>query len=187
MSTAEILLIVILVPVTALNIYYFTIGRKKKQEAIRRYKQALAELESKTIAEMEKNHLQFEEKQSFLNDAGQGVQLSFSRKDQQMAVTLKDAFHLVPFSQMEPCSVHYDEADGKYANIRVEIKTPDAVIPIVFGTRAWRPRSIMGKMILEETTECCNLVNRQRGLAASGTPEKAETPGVNTRAPEVSG
>ena len=92
---------------------------KKKKAAAQNYRQTFSELESKTIAEMEKNNLKVDEKQAFLNDIGQGVQLSFSKESRQMAVTLKDAFHLIPLSDVQVCSVQHDELNGKYSNIRV--------------------------------------------------------------------
>jgi hypothetical protein len=158
MSTLDIILIFGLIPITAFNLYYLTIGKKKKKAAIQNYRQTFSELENKTIAEMEKNHLKFDKKQAFLNDAGQGVQLSFSKESKQMAITLKDTFHWMPFSDVKTCSVQHDEANGKFSNIRVEIKTTDKVITLVFGTKAWRPKSILGKMVIENAMEFCNLV-----------------------------
>jgi hypothetical protein len=159
MSTSEIFLLIVLIPITAFNLYIMTIGKKKKRAATQRYRQTFSELEKKTIAEMEKKNLKFDEQQYFLNDAAQGVQLSFSKESRQMAITLKDAFHLVPFSDVQACSIQHDESNGKYSNTRVEIKTRDKVISIVFGTTAWRPKSFLGKMIIENATEFCNLIN----------------------------
>jgi hypothetical protein len=116
---------------------------------------------------MGKNNLKFDEKQAFLNDVGQGVQLSFSKESRHMAITLKDAFHLMPLSDVQVCSVQHDESNGKYSNIRVEIKTTDKVITIVFGTRPWRPKSMLGKMVIGEATEFCNLVNAHSKLVVS--------------------
>ena len=166
MSTLEIILILGLIPITAFNIYYFTIGRKKKQAREQYCRQIISELERKTIAEMEKNHLQFDEKQAFINDAGEGVQLSFSNDRGQMAITLKEAFHWMHFSDVKGCTVRHDEANGKYSNIRVEIKTTKKVITIVFGTRAWRPKSFVGKLVLENAMEFCNLVKARCKLSA---------------------
>jgi hypothetical protein len=181
MSTSEILLLIVLIPITAFNLYYLTLGKKKKKAAAQNYRQTLSELENKTIAEMEKNNLKFDEKQAFLNDAGQGVQLSFSKDSRQMAVTLKEAFHLMPFSDVQTCSVQHDESNRKYSHIRVEIMTTDKVITIVFGTKAWRTKSIMGKMIIEEATEFCNLINAHCNLAVSETSRKIEIPeGITT-------
>jgi hypothetical protein len=159
MSTSEIILLIALIPITAFNVYYLTIGKKKKQAASQHIRQTFSELESKTIAEAEKSNIKFNDKQNFLNDALQGVLLSFSTKSRQMAITLKDAFHLIPFGDVRACSVQHDESNGMYSNIRVEIKTTDKVITIVFGTRAWKPKSLMENKIMEEATEFCNLVN----------------------------
>jgi hypothetical protein len=186
MSTTEIILLIVLIPITAFNLYYLTIGKKKKKAAAKNYRQTFSELESKTIAEMEKNNLKFDEKQAFLNDVGQGVQLSFSKESGQMAITLKDAFHLMPFSDMQVCSVQHDESNGKYSNIRVEIKTTDKVITIVFGTKPWRPKSMLGKMVIGEATEFCNLVNAHSNLAVSETLRKVEHP-ADITTPIVSG
>jgi hypothetical protein len=175
MSTSEILVLIVLIPFTAFNLYYLTFGKKKKQAANQHLRQTFSELENKTIAEMEKNNLKFNEKQAFLNDAGQGVQLSFGKESWQMAITLKDAFHLMPFSDVLACSVQHDELNGKYSNIRAEIKTTDKVITIVFGTKARKPKSIIGKMIIEEATEFCNLVNTHCNLAVSETSRRVET------------
>jgi hypothetical protein len=185
MSASEILLLILLIPITAFNIYYLTIGKKKKQAATQQYRQTFSELERKTIAEMEKSNLKLDEKQAFLNDAGQGVQLSFSKESKQMAITMKDAFHLIPFSDVQPCSVQHDESNGKYSNIRVEIKTTDKVITIAFGTMAWRPKSFLGRMIIENATDFCNLVNNYCSLAVSETARKVETP-KDIRTPIVS-
>ena len=167
MSTTEIILVIVLIPITAFNLYYFTIGKKKRKAAAQNYRQIFSELESKTIAEMEKNKLKFDEKQAFLNDIGQGVQLSFSKESRHMAITLKDAFHVLPLSDLQACSVQHYESKGKYSNIRVEIKTADKVITIVFGTRPWRPKSMLGKMVFDEATEFCNLVNAHSHPAVS--------------------
>ena len=166
MSTLEIILIIGLIPITAFNIYYFTIGRKKKREREQYCRQIISELEKKTLTEMEKNHLQFDEKQTFLNDAGEGIQLSFSKDRRQMAITLKEAFHWMHFSDVKGCSVRHDEANGKYSNIRVEIETAKKVITIVFGTRAWRPKSFVGKLVIENAMEFCNLVKARCKLSA---------------------
>ena len=171
MSTTEIILLIVLIPFTAFNIYNLTLGKKKGRAAAQHYRQVFSELENKTIAEMEKYNLKFDKKQAFLNDAGQGVQLSFSKESRKMALTLKDVFHVIPFSDVQACSVQNDELNGKYSNIRVEIKTTDKIIPIVFGTMPRRPKSMMGKMVIEEATEFCNLVNTQCNLAVSKPQE----------------
>lgn len=158
MSTLEIILIIGLIPITAFNIYYFAIGKKKKRAGEQHCRQVLSELEKKTLAEMDKHHLKFDEKQAFLNDAGEGVQLSFGKESGKMAVTLKDAFHWMNFSDVKACSVRHDESNGKYSNVRVEIKTTNKVITIVFGTRAWRPKSFVGKLVIENAMEFYSLV-----------------------------
>ena len=169
MSTSEIIILIVLIPLTVLNLYYFTIGKKKKRAAAQGYRQIFSELEKKTITELAKNHLEFDQRQAFLNDAGQGVMLSFSEQSRQMAITLKDSFHLIPFSDVRTCSVRHDESNGKYFNIRVELKTTDRPITIAFGTRHWSPKSIWGKMIIEDATEFCNLVNTHCNRGVSGT------------------
>jgi hypothetical protein len=182
MSTTEILLLIVLIPFTVFNIYNLTIGKKKKREGTQHYRQIFAELENKTIAEMEKNNLKFDEKQFFLSDVAEGIQLSFSKESRQMAITLKDAFHWMPVSDVQACCVQHDESKGKYSNIRVEIKTTDKAITFVFGTRAWRPKSFLGKMVIENAAEFCNLVNTLCNLPVSeasrkeGSPEGVSTP-----------
>ena len=83
-----------------------------------------------------------------------------------MAITLKEAFHWMHFSDVKGCSVRQDEANGKYSNIRVEIETAKKVITIVFGTRAWRPKSFVGKLVIENAMEFCNLVKARCKLSA---------------------
>lgn len=164
MSPSEIILLIALVPLTAFNLYLLAM-RKKRKRGAKDYMQTFSELENKTIAEMKKNNLAFDEKQAFLNDAGQGVLLSFSKESRQMAIALNDAFYLMPFRDVQACSVQYDASNGKYSNIRVEIKATGEVITFVFGTRTWSPKSTVGKMILEEAAECCKLVKTHCDLA----------------------
>ncbi|MDA8124581.1 MAG: hypothetical protein M0009_05265 [Deltaproteobacteria bacterium] len=169
MSTTEIVLILFLIPLTAFNLYHLTVGKKKKRAAAQQYRQIFSELAQKTSAEMEKRKLQFDEQQFFLNDAGEGIQLSFDKESRQMALTLKDAFHVLSLNDVQPCSVRHDEENGKYSNIRVEVRTAEQVIPIALGTKAWRPKSILGKMIIENATDFCNQINAHRSPAAPET------------------
>jgi hypothetical protein len=159
MSTSEILLGIVLVLFTAFNIYILTIGKKKRQAVAQSYKKTFSELANKTIAEAEKNNVKLDDKHFYLNDVAEGVQLSFDKESRKMAITLKDAFHLIPFSDVQPCSVQHDESNGKCSNIRVEVRTADKVIPIVFGKEARRPKSFLGKMVIENATEFCNVIN----------------------------
>ncbi len=165
MSTAAIILLIVLIPLTAFNLYILVL-RKRKKAATRAYQQVFSELELKAAAEMEKRNLDLDEKQAFLNDAGQGILISFNGESGMMAVTLKDAFHVMPASDVKGCHVRYDEANGKYSRIRVEIETSGMPIIFVFGTGEWRPKSALGEMIMEEAREFCNRIRTHCGLAA---------------------
>lgn len=162
MNLLKYILLVFLVLLTLFNLYSLTIGRKKKKQAVAKFKQTLAELENKTFKEMKKRSLHFSEKHGYINDLNEGILLTFDYEKEKIGITLKDAFYLIPFDDLLSCKESHDtQESGKWTNIRVELETKEQIITLLFGSRSWKPSSSLAKFILSDAQEFCSLVNRR--------------------------
>jgi len=161
MNLLQYVLLAFLVLLTLFNFYALTIGRKKKKQAVATFKQTLAELENKTFKEMKKRQLHFSEKHGYINDLNEGILLTFDHDKRKMGITLKDAFHLIPYDDVLSCTAKHDTLDnGKWTNITVELETEEQVITLLFGSRSWKPSSTLAKFILDDSKEFSTLVNK---------------------------
>lgn len=176
MNLFQYVLLAFLVLLTLFNLYALTIGRKKKKQAVAKFKQTLAELENKTFKEMKKRQLHFSEKHGYINDLNEGILLTFDHEKKKMGITLKDAFYLFNFADVFNCTAKHDTLDsGKWTNILVELETKEQVITLLFGSRSWKPNSSLAKFILDDSKEFSNLVNKYcREDQASGNAEIEE-------------
>lgn len=172
MNLLQSILLGVLVLLTVFNIYNLTIGRKKRKQAKEAYQRTLAELENKTYKEMKKRQLNFSEKHGYINDLSDGILLTFDYENEKMGLTLKDAFYLIPFSEITGCiEKHEVLEDGKWTNIRVELTTEKQVITLPFGSQAWKPTSTLASFILSDTEEFCSLVNNRGRGREEATPK----------------
>jgi hypothetical protein len=161
-SIIQYVLLVLLVAITLLNIYALTVGKKKKQQATANYKQTLRDLELKAYDLMKEHKLSFDEKHGYINDSGSGILLTFDNEKQMAGITLSDEFYLFPFSDFVDCKQTYETLQNKkLSNISVEIETKDSIITLLFGLKAWRPNSYLGKFLLSDTQEFCTILKRQ--------------------------
>ena len=161
MNLLQYVLLAFLVLLTLFNLYVLTIGRKKKKQAVAKFKQTLTELENKTFKEMKKRQLHFSEKHGYINDLNEGILLTFDHEKRKMGITLKDAFYLIPFDDVLSCTAKHDTLDdGKWTNITVELETKEQIITLLFGSRSWKPSSNLAKFILDDSKEFSSLVNK---------------------------
>ena len=161
MNLLQYVLLGFLVLLTLFNLYSLTIGRKKKKQAVAKFKQTLAELENKTFKEMKKRQLFFSEKHGYINDLNEGILLTFDHEKKKVGITLKDAFYPIPFGEIIRCTAKHDTLDsGKWTNIIVELETKDQVITLLFGSRMWKPNSTLAKFILNDAKEFASFVNK---------------------------
>jgi hypothetical protein len=161
MNLFQYVLLAFLVLLTLFNLYALTFGRKKKKQAVAKFKQTLAELENKTFKEMKKRQLFFSEKHGYINDLNEGILLTFDHEKKKMGITLKDAFYLFNFAEVLGCTAKHDTlSSGKWTNISVGLETKEQVITLLFGSRNWKPKSTLAKFILDDSKEFSNLVNK---------------------------
>lgn len=161
MNLLQSVILVALVLLTLFNLYALTIGRKKKKQAVALYQKTLADLEVKTFAEMKKRQLFFSEKHGYINDLNEGILLTFDHEKKKMGITLKDAFYLIPFSDVVSCTASHTTLDnGKWIDIIVQLETEKQVITLLFGAKSWKSNSTLANFILSDTKEFCTLVTK---------------------------
>ena len=155
----EYILMFALILLTLFNLYALTAGKKKKKNSVALYKQTLTTLENKAFEEMKKNKISFDEKHGYINDLNEGILLTFDNAKRMMGITLKDAFYLIPFSEVLSCTSKHDTLEnGKFTQFTVEVETQDSIITLLFGSRPWREKSTFAQFILADTQEFCSLV-----------------------------
>lgn len=158
-SIFQYLLLVLLAAVTVLNIYALTVGKKKKQQASVNYQQTLRNLEQRAFELMKEHKLSFDEKHGYINDIGAGILLAFDNEKKMVGITLAEDFYLFGFSDYISCKQKYETLENKkLSNISVEIDTQDSIITLVFGSKAWKPTSYLGKFLLSDTQEFCTIL-----------------------------
>ncbi|MEA4865718.1 MAG: hypothetical protein VB088_10020 [Sphaerochaeta sp.] len=157
----QYLLLALLAVVTIFNFYALTIGKKKRNRAKANYQQTLRSLEQKAFELMQQHKLKFDIKQGYINDLNDGILLTFDTKKRMVAVVLKDAEYLFGYDEFISCSQHYETLENnKISNITVEIETKDSIISLLFGSKAWKPKSYLGKFLLSDSKEFCTLLER---------------------------
>jgi hypothetical protein len=155
----QYILFVALILLTVFNFYALTTGRKKKIKGEQTFKQILIDLENKAFSEMKKNHVVFDEKHGYLNDANQGFFLTFDSKNRKMGITLKEEFYLIAYDEVISCEVKNDPLPkGLVTNVRVELETKDDLLVFVFGTKKWKTKSHWGAFLLADAQEFCKMV-----------------------------
>ena len=162
MSAAHIFqyfLLILLIGITALNFYALTVGRKKKKQAHANYQQTLRLLEQRAFEKMQEHKVHFDEKQGYINDLSEGCLLTFDTKKKMVGITLKDDFYLFSYDEFISCKQTYETLENnKLANISVEIETKDSFITLIFGSKAWKAKSYLGKFLLSDSKEFCSLL-----------------------------
>ena len=155
----QYILFAALILLTVFNFYALTTGRKKKLKGEETFKKILRDLENKTFVEMKKNHISFDEKHGYINDANQGFFLSFDSKKRKMGIATNDEFFLLDYDEVVSCEVKSDPlAKGLVTNVRIELETKDDQLVFVFGTKEWKPKSRWGAFLLSDAQEFCNFV-----------------------------
>ncbi len=160
MSTFQLILFVVLVPLTVFNIYSLTVGRKKRKTADVKYQQILVEIEKQALSIAKREKLPFETQMRFLNDANQGILLAFDKKGELAGVFFDGSYHLFYQKNFLGAQQTWEVVNEKHiTNISVKIETTEEVLTVIFGTRTYRPRSYLGKFILKDSNEFCTAIN----------------------------
>jgi hypothetical protein len=154
MHIVQYILFLLLGLVTLLNLYYFTIGRKRKRAVDASVQQTMHTLDRRTAELAKQKKLSFDVKQNYLNDRSQGVVLAIDSTQRIIAIILETETHLLTCDEVRKAQQTYQTLPGgKITNLCVEVETPDAVISITFASRTYRPTSYLGKFLLEESAE----------------------------------
>ncbi|HCU30050.1 MAG TPA: hypothetical protein DIC57_05310 [Sphaerochaeta sp.] len=157
----QYLLLALLAVVTLFNFYSLTVGKKKRNQAKINYQQTLSALERKAFELMKQKNLKFDVKQGYINDLNDGILLTFDTTHKTVAVVLKDAEYLFGYDEFISCTQHYETLENnKISTITVEIETKDSIISLLFGSKAWKPNSYLGKFLISDSREFCTLLER---------------------------
>lgn len=156
MNILQYLLLALLVIVTAANLYALTIGKKKnRNRAATNYRLTLQKLGVRTNELMKEHGYNFDDRHGYINDIGDGILLCFDTKKQVVGITLAEEFYHFPYADFVSCKQDYEMLENKLSNISVVIETNDAIITLVFGSKAWRRKSYLGKFLLQDSKEFC--------------------------------
>lgn len=159
--TQQYVLLALMALLTIFNFYVFVLGREKRERAKAGFQQTLAALDKEATAFMKQRSLNFDVKQGYINDLGEGVLLTFDTERKQVAIFLKDARYTFGFDEFVSCSLRYDtHSNNKISNITVEIETKDSVIALLFGSKQRKPNSYLGNFILSDSKEFCTLLEQ---------------------------
>ncbi|HZJ88359.1 MAG TPA: hypothetical protein VFC80_04325 [Sphaerochaeta sp.] len=174
MSILQLILFAVLIPLTLFNFYFFTIGRKKRSRSQAEYQQILAKIERQAMEISKQAQLPFETQLRFLNDASQGILLAFDSVGELVGVFFDGSHHLFYRKDFLKAKQRWDQVDAKrITNISVEIETTEEVLTVIFGTKAYRPNSYLGKFILEDTQDFCTRINEHLGDRAKSQVDGA--------------
>jgi len=156
-SIIQYLLLVLLIAFTLVNIYSFTIGRKKRKSASHNYQEILRKLEQQAFNYMKKHKLKFVEKRGYITDSGEGILLTFDFDHQKVGITLSEEIHVFDFSEFITCERTYDTLNnGKITNVEVNVKTTRGDITLLFGSKPRKPKSYLGGFLLSDSQEFCD-------------------------------
>ena len=167
----QYLLLALLAVVTLFNFYSLTVGKKKRNQAKINYQQTLSALERKAFELMKQKNLKFDVKQGYINDLNDGILLTFDTTHKTVAVVLKDAEYLFGYDEFISSTQHYETLENnRITNITVEIETKDSIISLLFGSKAWKPNSYLGKFLISDSREFCTLLERYCLEKGSNSP-----------------
>jgi hypothetical protein len=144
----QYLLLALLAVVTLFNFYSLTVGKKKRNQAKINYQQTLSALERKAFELMKQKNLKFDVKQGYINDLNDGILLTFDTTHKTVAVVLKDAEYLFGYDEFISCTQHYETLEN------------NKIISLLFGSKAWKPNSYLGKFLISDSREFCTLLER---------------------------
>ncbi|ADY14789.1 hypothetical protein [Sphaerochaeta globosa] len=170
-TTIQYLLLALLALFTLFNIYSLTTGKKKRKLAAANYQQTLRSLEQKAYELMQQKKLKFDVKQGYINDLNEGILLTFDTKHRMVGIVLKDAEYLFSYEEFVSCKQTYETLENKkISNISVEIETKDSIISLLFGSKAWKPNSYLGKFLLSDSKELCTLLEKYCLVKETSSP-----------------
>ncbi|MGH0052144.1 MAG: hypothetical protein ACQ5SW_01980 [Sphaerochaetaceae bacterium] len=162
MDILQYFLIILLIVITAINLYALTIGKKNRNRATANYQLTLQKLGARVNELMKEYGYDFADRQGYINDIGDGILLCFDTKKQVVGIALAETFYHFSYADFISCKQTYDEISerGKLSNISVTIETKEEIITLVFGTKAWRKNSYLGKFLLQDSKEFCSILER---------------------------
>jgi CYTH domain-containing protein len=73
---------------------------------------------------------------------------------------LAEEFYHFPYADFVSCKQNYETQGNKLSHISVIVETNDAIITLVFGSKAWRRKSYLGKFLLQDSKEFCTIMER---------------------------
>ncbi|MGE4452944.1 MAG: hypothetical protein AB7D92_00290 [Sphaerochaeta sp.] len=159
MNILQYLLLVLLVIITAVNLYALTIGKKNRTRAAANYRLTLQKLGARTNDLMKEHGYDFDDRHGYINDLGDGILLCFDTKKQVVGITLAEEFYHFPCNAFVSCKQTYEMPEKhKLSGISVVIETHDTIITLVFGSKAWRKNSYLGKFLLQDSKEFCTIL-----------------------------
>ena len=154
MTPFQIILLVLLVPITIFNLLFLTSGRKKSKEGQMRYQRIMTELSYKAIDELgSSKSLEFF---PFMSDSGKGCLLCFDRKKDIEALVTYDEVFKMKISDPKSCEVIKDVENGKtLKSIYCEVENPQTgesiVIPIC--EKPHRAKGYFGKFLQKDAED----------------------------------
>ena len=88
--------------------------------------------------------------------------MTFDNEKRMVGITLAEAFYLFSFSDYVRCEQKYETLENnKLSNISVEIETQQEIITLLFGSKAWKASSYLGKFLLSDTKEFCSILKER--------------------------
>ena len=154
MTPVQIILLVLLVPITVFNFLFLTSGRKKSKEGQMRYQRIMTELSYKAVDELgSSKNLQFF---PFMSDSGKGCLLCFDRKKDLEAIVTYDEVFKMKISTPKSCEIIKDvENDKTLKSIYCEVEDlqtgESIVIPIC--EKPHRAKGYFGKFLQKDAED----------------------------------
>lgn len=154
MTPLQIVLLILLVPITLFNFLFLTSGRKKNKEGRMQYQRIMSELSEKAVRELgqSKTMVVF----PYLSDSDVGCLLCIDRKKDLEAIVTDAVVLKMKISSPKSCEI-LSETDGVKMlgslSCRVDYPETGESLEIPFGSKPHRINGYIGRFLVRNAEE----------------------------------
>ncbi len=153
------ILLIVLIAITIINFYSFTIGKKIKKNNELQFLLLQKKLEEKSLKIIEKEKILVNSKHFFVSDINEGFLLILDNAKKLVLIISDDTYNTYLAKDIVACKSIFKKNKNVLLQSSSIIETNDSEYEFTFGTKKRKANSVLGKFIIDTTDQFTDLIN----------------------------
>lgn len=148
------ILLMVLIAVTLFNFYAMITSKKRRARSAASYQQEMGTIENNLLKLMKERALNFTTVKRLMNDKGEGIIVVTDPDKRKAAIGMRGDIELFSFEDLESAGKEYLRGEkGKLLGSRVYAVISGTKYEYTIGSRPFRPKGPLGKVVYDTTEE----------------------------------